>query len=72
MIFNYHVTWVNEFQYHVKNKKRRYRGIGACVSHGLLAGKSLKEILSFIPKFKNKILCVLFYPIAKFYNSKAK
>jgi len=49
-VFNYHVTWVNEFQYHVKNKKRRLRGIGACVSHGLLAEKSIWNILSRIEK----------------------
>jgi len=72
MIFNYHVTWVNEFQYHVKNKKRRLRGIGACVSHGLLAGKSIIQILSQIHKKRNKLICLLFYPIAIYYNKRNK
>jgi len=68
MIFNYHVTWVNEFQYYVKNKKRKYRGIGACVSHGLLAGKSIWQIIAYIPNYFNKLLCLCFYPVAKYYN----
>lgn len=72
MIFNYHVVWVNEFQYHVKNKKRKYRGIAACVSHGLLAGLSLSQILSFIEKRRNKLICLFMYPIALAYNSKHK
>ena len=70
IIFNYHVTWVNEFQYHVKNKKRRLRGIGACVSHGLLAEKSIWDILSRIERKRNKLLCLLFYPVALIYNYK--
>jgi len=69
-IFNYHVVWTNEFQYYIKNKKRRLRGIGACVSHGLLAGLSLRQILSHIDKKRNKVLCILFYPVALFYNYK--
>ena len=71
-IFNYHVTWVNEFQYHIKNKKRRYRGVAACVSHGILSGKSIWQILSKIEKNTNKLICLLFYPIAIYYNKRNK
>jgi glycosyltransferase involved in cell wall biosynthesis len=72
MTFNYHVTWVNEFQYHIKNKKRRYRGVGACVSHGVLSGKSIWQILTKIEKNTNKLICLLFYPIAIYYNKRNK
>lgn len=69
-IHHYFLWWVNKFQYCIRgNLKRKLRGIGAYVSHGLLAGKKLNEILAPVEKFSNKFIIVLFYPIAIFYNS---
>lgn len=69
LIFNYYQEWVNEFQYLIKgNLKRRLRGVGGYVSYGLLAKLSLKQILKPIEKFSNKLIILLFYPIAYFYN----
>lgn len=68
MIFNYYLTWVNEFQYQIKNKKRRYRGVAACVAYGLRANLSLGDILDRVEKKSNKLLCILSYPIALFFN----
>lgn len=70
MVYNYYVSWVNEFQYHIKNRKRRLKGIGGCVSYGLLAGKSIGQILSDIHKYKNKLICLLMYPVALYYNKR--
>lgn len=71
IIFNYYQVWVNEFQYHIKgNMKRRLRGVGGYVSYGLLAKLSLIDILKPINKLSIKIIVLLFYPIAYFYNVK--
>ena len=70
-IFNYYQEWVNEFQYLIKgNLKRRFKGIAGYVSYGLLSKKTLKEMISPINKFSNKMYVLLFYPIAYFYNKK--
>lgn len=69
VMFNYYQLWTNVYQYCIKgNFKRRLRGIGGYVSYGLLAKKSLREILSPIEKASNKLLIILFFPIAVLYN----
>lgn len=71
-IYNYYVTWVNEFQYQIKNKKRRYRGVIAMVSYGLRINKPLFEMLLDVKSNLNKLICFLGYPVAFFYNLKYK
>ena len=70
MIFNYYTYWVNEFQYFVSNKRRRYRGIAGYVSYGLLARKGIWNIISRVNGVYNKLLCLLFIPIAILYNKR--
>lgn len=68
-IFNYYKEWVNLFQYHIHgNYKRRFRGIAAYVSYGLLSRKSFREIINPTEKFSNKILIIFLYPISLIYN----
>lgn len=69
----YFLIWINKFQYYIKgNYKRRLRGIGAYVSHGLLAKYNLFKMLKPVEKLRNKILIILFYPVAVLYNIKNK
>ena len=69
MIFNYYQYWVNVFQYYIRgNWRRRLRGIGGYVSYGILAGKSISEILAPIEKPENRLIVLAFLPIAVIYN----
>lgn len=70
MIFNYYLTWVNDFQYQIKNKRRRFRGVAAFVSYGLRANMKFADILGGVEKFSNKLLCMLLFPVALLFNYK--
>lgn len=62
--FNYGQFFINKFQYHIKNNLFiRYKMILSYISYGRIAGNSLKDILSPIDSFINKLIIFVSFPI---------